>query len=161
MNLFGKSGRRLKGVAEIPEYVLDASVAVKWHLRDEEHAALALQILRDFREGRVGLLAPDHICYEVASAVQVAVLRDRITVEEGRSSLADFYGWGIPTVRGESLIFFAYDQALKLHCSFYDALYLALAQSANAPLISADEKLRHTIGQDFPLALWIEDYRAR
>lgn len=148
-------------MAEIPEYVLDASVAVKWHLRDEEHATLALQVLRDFRDGKVGLLAPDHIRYEVASAVRVAVLRDRITAEEGRSSLADFYGWRIPTVRGESLIFFAYDQALKLHCSFYDALYLALAQSANVPLIYADEKLRRNIGQDFRLALWIEDYQTR
>ena len=111
-------------MTDIPEYVLDASVAVKWHLRDEEHPTIALQLLADFRDGKVALLAPDHIRYEVASAVRVAVLRNRLAVEEGRRSLADFYGWRIPTVGGESLIFFAYDQALQLNCSLYDALYL-------------------------------------
>lgn len=143
---------------EAPRYVLDASVAVKWHLRDEQHVVPALRALSDYREGRVDLLAPDHIRYEVASAIRVAVLRGRATPEEGRSSLADFYGWQIPTIRSDSLIFFAYEQALTLSCSLYDALYIALAKSTHAPLVYADERMRRNIGHRFPLALWIEDY---
>lgn len=146
-------------MVEVPRYILDASVAAKWHLRDEDHSEKALQLLQDYREDKVDLLAPDHIRYEVASSIRTAVLTKRLTVEKGRASLAEFFSWRIPTVRGDSLIMFAYQQAFKLNCSFYDGLYLALARSTNAPLVYADARLRRNLGNRFPLALWIEDYQ--
>ncbi len=44
-------------MAEVPRYVLDASVAVKWHLDDEDHAEQALAVLADYESGRISLAA--------------------------------------------------------------------------------------------------------
>ena len=54
--------------------VVDASVAVKWHLGDEEHADQAVQLLQRFAQGDVELLAPTQIRYEVPSAITAATL---------------------------------------------------------------------------------------
>ena len=40
-----------------PIYVVDASVAVKWLLRDEPDTHFADLLLTDFRDGRIELLA--------------------------------------------------------------------------------------------------------
>ncbi len=48
--------------------VLDASVAVKWHLKDEDYAAEAALLLEDFGQGELELVAPAQIRYEVPSA---------------------------------------------------------------------------------------------
>ena len=74
-------------MAEIPRYVVDASVATTWHLKDplERHVALAEQVLRDFQEARIELLAPDHIRYEVGSAILNATRArpPRLSVADG------------------------------------------------------------------------------
>ena len=45
---------------EFPGFVVDASVALKWfvQLPDEPHTTEALELLEDYREGRIGLLSP-------------------------------------------------------------------------------------------------------
>lgn len=50
---------------------MDASVATKWHLGDEDHTEAALHIFSDYLHSRVSLLAPDHLRYEVSSACGV------------------------------------------------------------------------------------------
>src|SRR5581483_11673040 len=42
-----------------PCYVVDASVAAKWHLNDEELQAPAHALLIDYQDGRTRLIAPD------------------------------------------------------------------------------------------------------
>lgn len=143
---------------DLPRLVVDASVVTKWHLRDEHYTEQADALLMGFREGRLHLLAPDQIRYEVASAVRAALRTKRLEPEKGRAAVAYFLAWRIPTVRSGSLILAAYDQALRFGCSLYDGLYLALAEMARCPLVHADHRLRNTLGKRFPLALWIEDY---
>ena len=53
-----------------PRYVVDASVVVKWHLRDERDGDAADYVLDQFREGRTRLVAPVHIRDEVSSAIR-------------------------------------------------------------------------------------------
>lgn len=141
-----------------PHLILDASVATKWHLADEEYSAIALALRNDYEKGRVDLTAPDHIRYEVPNALQVAARRGRISEHEGRAATAQFLSWGIRTVRTDELILAAYDVAAQFGCAFYDGLYLALAQATKSPLIHADDALRRRLGGAFPLALWIGDY---
>jgi predicted nucleic acid-binding protein len=143
---------------EVPEYVLDASIAVKWHLHDEEFVAEARIVLADFREGRIRLLAPDHIRYEVASAIRQAVRRGRLQREVGAVAIDQFLAWNVTTIGSSDLIRSAYDQALRHGCSLYDGLYLALAEAARCPLLYADERLRHNLTHRFPYALWIGEY---
>ena len=145
-------------MADRPCLVVDASVAVKWHLSDEEFAEVAVAVLADFREDRVNLLAPDHIRYEVANAIRVAARRGRLTPRQGREALEQFLSWGLWTVATDQLFLAAYDTSERLGCALYDGLYLALAESADCPLIYADRVLRNHIRDQFPLALWIGDY---
>ena len=54
---------------ERPVYVVDASVAVKWHLRDEDDVDAADLVLDDFQDGRTELVAPSHFRFEIPSAI--------------------------------------------------------------------------------------------
>ena len=79
--------------SSIPCFTIDASVAVKWHVRDEDDAAAADSLPRDFINGRIRLVAPDHIRYEVPSAILAAVRRNRLTVANGQTAIIDFLAW--------------------------------------------------------------------
>lgn len=139
-------------------YVVDASVAIKWHLRDEQYVDHADVLLDDMLSGRIALIAPDHIRYEVASAIDTAVRMGRITADDGRVAVEQFLGWHLPTATGDGVIVAAYDIARRFGCSFYDGLYLAVAEHVGAPLIHADRRLHNTLGQRFPHELWIQHY---
>lgn len=144
--------------SSVPLYVVDASVAVKWVLRDEPDTQPADALLADFREGRVQLVAPVHLCYEVPSAVCNAVRSRRLSSIEGRVAVDDFLSWKVPTVDDSELIAAGYDQALRFGCSLYDGTYLALAEQVSGILVHADLRLRNGLGTSFPRALWLSDY---
>ena len=139
-------------------YVLDASIAVKWHLDDEEHTDRAAAVLADYRYGRVALIAPEHIRYEVPNAIRVAARSRRLSYHQGRAAIGLFFAWRVPTSSSDGLILAAYDIAERVGCAFDDGLYLALAEATGYPLIHADRLLQRLLGSSYPLALWIGDY---
>ena len=55
--------------------VIDASVALKWRLRDEEATSQADALLEDFLARKLELLTPTLFDYEIANALRVAVTR--------------------------------------------------------------------------------------
>ncbi len=139
--------------------VLDASVGVKWLLADEEDSGLAQDLLRQFRLGDVGLVAPAHIRYEVFNALMVAsrLRRPRLTPQAGIEATDEFLGLRIPTVSDDDLLLAARALAYQYGCAFYDGLYLTLAERLNLRLITADRKLNNLVASH-PLILWITDY---
>lgn len=147
--------------SNVPLYVVDASVAVKWVLQDEPDTHLAERFLGDFREGRVGLVAPSHVRFEVPSAVRNAVRARRLTAFQGRVAIDNFLSWSVPTVDDDSLIEAGYERAVRTNCSLYDGCYVALAESIPTPLVYADLRLRNALGSTFPLGLWLDDYVPR
>ena len=144
-------------MTETPFLVVDTSVALKWHLEDEDHIPEALSVLEDYRRGRISLLAPDNIRYEFAGSIRRAVSRRRISADDGRLAIDAFLGLEIRTIRSNSLIVIAYATATAYKCSLYDGLYVALAQLAQSPLVYADRRLRNTLGDRFPLGVWVAD----
>ncbi len=70
--------------------VLDASVALKWRLRDEEATQQADALLEDFLAGKLVLLTPTLFDYEIANALRVAVTRQRLSEQDGAAALVDF-----------------------------------------------------------------------
>lgn len=141
----------------IPRYVLDASVATKWFLNDEENAAEADWLLQSFRDGRIDLVAPDHIRYEVPNAIRNAIRTRRVSENEGIEAVDEFFSWGIRVVAADDIIVAGMSMALRFDCALYDGVYLALAETLNSDLVYADKRLRNTRGDRFPLALWIAD----
>ena len=150
-------------MAEIPRYVVDTSVAVRWYLQDEPFREHALAVLDDSDRGRILLLTPDLIYAEVASALRNAtriVRQPRISNEEGRAALAAFLALDLRTIDIRNLSLRAYYLSGRFGCSLYDACYLALAEIAQCVVIHADNRLRNALGNRFPLELWIEEYQA-
>ncbi|MGH2461043.1 MAG: type II toxin-antitoxin system VapC family toxin [Chloroflexota bacterium] len=146
----------------MPRFVVDSTIATKWYLDDELYVEEASHVLSDFRLGRIRLLAPRQLAHEVASALLFATRHPtrprRITLATGRSALDDFLQWQIDYIHHEQLTPSAYDLAGRLNCSYYDALYLSLAEMTNSQFVHADERLARTLGDRFPLALWIGRY---
>jgi predicted nucleic acid-binding protein len=139
--------------------VVDASVAAKWHLVDEEESDKALALLERFANGAVALWAPDQIRYEVPSAITVATTgrNPRLQVTVGRQAIEKFLSLGLSTVNDTELIVAAYDLVHLHGCAMYDALYLALAERLGVPLITADRRLYNRVGH-LTHVLWIGDY---
>jgi predicted nucleic acid-binding protein len=143
-------------------YVLDASVAVKWHLQDEQYAEVSVELLGRYSLGEMNLIAPDQIRYEVPSAIAVATLgsKPRLTVQEGREAIEEFLALGLTTIGTNELILAANQLVHQFAIAFYDALYLALAFETTYALVTADRRFYDRIRR-LPLALWITDPRLR
>ncbi|MDO8673834.1 MAG: type II toxin-antitoxin system VapC family toxin [Dehalococcoidia bacterium] len=150
-------------MVDLPRYVVDASVAVKWHLQDEEWVEQSLEVLADFRQGNIRLLSPSILCYELASALLKATRpmagRNRFLVQKAEDSLTQFLSLGVELIEHTAITLTAFQIAARYGCSYYDAVYLATAQMTNTPLLYADGKLRRALGDRFPLAVWIGDYQ--
>ena len=151
-------GGTTDSIRSLPLLVVDASVATKWYLRDEPDVDDADRVLDDFQQGRTYLAAPTQIRYEVPSAVRNAVRIGRQTPADGRATITDFLALPLDAVDNNDLIEAGYDQAMRFGCSFYDGLYLALAETLDCPFVFADLRLRNALGAKFPRALWLTDY---
>lgn len=141
-----------------PTYVVDASVAIKWFLEDEDYVEQSRAVFTAFNMGSIRLLAPEHLILEVANAIQSAVRSRRLTAQDGDQAISYLLSLDIPRVSGRELIIAGYRMAFRYDCVFYDALYLALADAVRCPLLHADRKLQTSVAGKFPLARWIDRF---
>jgi predicted nucleic acid-binding protein len=126
------------------KYVLDASVAVKMLLYEQDsHLALGLQ--DDFRRQICELIAPDLLPAEMGHALTRAERKGIIPAGDAEALILGFLD---PCPRlfpyGE-----LYDRAMQLSSTFrvgfYDCLYVALAEGEGCSLVTADERLMRTL----------------
>jgi predicted nucleic acid-binding protein len=124
---------------EIRSYVIDASVVVKWFV-DEEDSDIARRIRNHFVDGRLRLIAPDLLKYEVASALRYhpTARIDPPTLITAIDSIENYQLLTTPSAE-------AWNGAIRLcyECkvSPYDAIYLGLSHTMNYPVLTADIKL--------------------
>ncbi len=134
--------------------VVDASVAVKWFLR-EVHAEAAVRILDPNHE----LIAPDLIWAEFGNVLWKRRRRGEITLATARAILLDFKRYPIATMPVAPLVEAALEIADGLRQSVYDSLYLALAERRECRLVTADRRFRDAV-MDSALAarmLWVAE----
>lgn len=147
----------------VDHLVVDASVAVKWYLPEGEDDLDAARLVLDrFSTGQLGLVAPDLIVYEVASAVTVATIgrQPRLSPALGDLAIARFLALELRTANGTGLLSAAFALVHRHGCALYDASYLALAQRLGIRFITADRKLHRRIGE-LPEVVWLADYPSR
>ena len=133
--------------------VVDASVAVKWVLR-EEHETPARRVLSNSR-----LLAPHLLWAEVGNTLWKRYRRREASVEEVRWMLADVRRLPVTTFAHWPLLPASLDLAISLDQTVYDCLYLALAEARNSVMVTADRRF-HDVVSDSVWAdriVWIED----
>jgi predicted nucleic acid-binding protein len=137
--------------------VLDASVALKWYLGDEEHGQKALCLLDDYVGKKLDIIAPTLLEYELTNGLTIAQKRGRIEEEKILKAIEGFMDLQIPM---QSLTDF-YPKLLH-YCrtygrSVYDASYLALAESEGIMLITADEVLYRAVKKTIAWVRWLGD----
>jgi len=139
-------------------FVIDASVAAKWFLGDEEHVAVARRFLTRARRNEITLHAPAIFPHELcnllarACGTHVGPRREpRLKLEQ---ALFGVYGvFGVP-VELEAFTprqaVTALEHAVTYHKAFDDMTYLALAEKLDCLWVTADEKVLRSSPHSFP-----------
>lgn len=117
--------------------VIDASVALKWYLKerpDEAHLEQALAVGEEVQMRGGILLAPAHWQAEVAAVLA------REAPQYVDEMLQEFE-WLAPTIVGTSSVMRrACDLSRSLNHHLFDTLYHAVALEAGATLVTADDR---------------------
>ncbi len=120
------------------EIVIDASVVVKWFI--EENDSVKARLLRDkFIYGKIELIIPSLLYFEVLNALKYSQLFDPSELNDAGESLEN-YGFKVITIKKEirkHMIKFAVDHEI----SIYDASYLGLSIGLGKTFCTADEKI--------------------
>jgi predicted nucleic acid-binding protein len=139
--------------------VIDASVALKWRLRDEEATSQADALLEDFLAGKLELLTPTLFDYEIANALQVAVTRQRLSEPDAAAALADFAQYAIARYDFTGIASLTFHVSGQYQRSAYDSAYLALAQAQGVWLVTGDKRLFNAVGHVLSWVKWLGDYQ--
>jgi predicted nucleic acid-binding protein len=119
-------------------FVLDASIAITWAMRDEDHPSADLAFL-ELQSGSA--LVPGIFWYEIRNILVWNERRGRISPRDSTRFLRDLEQFSIDVDfphNGTQIVELA--RAFKL--SVYDAAYLALAMNEQLPLATLDKDLK-------------------
>lgn len=120
-----------------PKVILDSSVIIKW-FSDEEDSDKARVIRNNHVQGRLDIIAPDLLLYEIANALRYNNAVNEKDIQDAVDSIFKLdLSIIIPT---REVLHNAISIAKKHNTTVYDAHYLAIAQFLNIPLITADQK---------------------
>lgn len=137
--------------------VIDASVALKWYLADEEYGQKALSILDKYVSRDIDILAPSLLEYEVINGLLIAKKRGRIEEEKILMAADGFTSLEL-NLRNISFLYpkvIEYCRLFNLYA--YDSSYLALADEERVPFITADEGLYNAVKKDLKWVEWLAD----
>ena len=134
--------------------VVDASVAAKWVFA-ESHDEIVLRLVLSGER----FAAPDLIWAELANIAWKRVRRAAIAPREAAEALAELRRLPIEVHAGGPLAEASLELALALEITCYDALYLALAERLDLPLVTADRRFFEAAAKrgSRRRALWIGD----
>ena len=134
------------------KYVLDASVALKWVLAEED-SDKALRLRDDLRQRIHEPLTVDFYPVEVAHALTRAERRKVIQTGQAVMLLGEVLSTAIPMHLHGSLLFRAVSLSSSFQSGVYDCVYVALAERENCELVTADDKLVAKLQSAFPFVI--------
>ena len=149
----------MRQAVSVKRVVIDASVALKWRLRDEEATDKADALLDDFLAGNLVLLAPTLFDYEIANALRMAVIRQRLSEQEAFTALQDFSQYTITRCDFAGFSMETLQLSAEHQRSAYDSAYLALAESQGVWFFTGDRRLFNAVRQSVAWVKWIGDYQ--
>lgn len=139
--------------------MVDANVVAKLYLRDEQYAAKADLLFSRFQRGEVQLIAPRLITYEVPVAIKRGAVRVKAAKEVWQAALSSFESLGLTVVDDSDAKYEATRLAINYACTYYDALYLLLAEDLGCRFITADERLERTLRTRAEYLLLLASYK--
>lgn len=120
--------------------VIDATVAIKWFVRDDEKDfAKAVSLRNNFLKGNIVLIAPQLLISETSNALRYKKDIDPLLVTRAIDTL-----WKLEIIEpiDAEISENAIDLAFKLDATIYDTTYLAMALLKEGKLVTADSKFR-------------------
>jgi predicted nucleic acid-binding protein len=139
----------------LTRFVVDASVVVKWFV-PEVHAEAARNLLRE----DLALSSPDLVRAEIGNVLWKKWRRGELSSEVVEGVLRDLEGFTLEIETSEPLLRMAWDVARRFNRSFYDGLYVALAERTDCRLVTADRKLYNSLreGDLAERLIWVENF---
>ena len=117
--------------------VIDASVAVKWFL-NEENSDKARLIRSKLENGNISIIVPELLFLEILNSLRYNKVKEKNILSANKILFdADFE----ITELSEEIILKTIENSIKYHITIYDSLYITLAQIHGTFLITADKKL--------------------
>jgi predicted nucleic acid-binding protein len=138
------------------DVVIDASVAIKWFKDEaEEYVGSALSIQERKSLGDVEIIVPGLLFLEVLNAF---LTKPDFTREDIAAVKESLIKMNMKIIRPDSkLLGQAIDIAVKNSLTFYDALYIAVADAADAILYTEDGEIV-SCSRDYGFIRHIKDY---
>ena len=135
--------------------VVDASVAVKWLVR-EPHSEEALELLTSWGESGLTLVAPHLLPAEVTNALHRRVVDGELTLSEASSQVELLLASGVQFQDAPGIHARALELANALEQgAVYDSHYLALAEELDCDLWTADRRFQRAVGTTSDRVRWI------
>ena len=133
--------------------VLDATIAAKWFLPpgDEPFLDEALDLLDRYTKGDLRFIVPDLFWPEFGNILWKAMREGRCSRESAESALGEMRNRKLPTFSSLELLDNAFAIAAQFGRTVYDSVYVALAISSKAHMVTADERLANALAAYFPV----------
>ncbi|KKR84303.1 MAG: hypothetical protein UU32_C0047G0008 [Candidatus Woesebacteria bacterium GW2011_GWB1_41_10] len=127
-----------------PVYVVDASIIIAAILPDEELQESFGEYLGLFENGKISLISPEILKYEVANGLKSAFRQRRIDKNLAERLFQNFLKMGIRYVAID------YQEVLTVSLeekdlSFYDASYVFLARANKCRFLTLDTRLSEVL----------------
>jgi predicted nucleic acid-binding protein len=129
--------------------VVDASAVVEYLVREPRNDALVERVVGDRSH------APHLLDVEVAHALRGFVLRGELTAIRASEALSDAAELTIERYPHVLLLRRAWE--LRDSMSTYDAVYVALAELLQAPLVTCDSRVANAHGHEAEVELFAPD----
>jgi predicted nucleic acid-binding protein len=136
---------------------VDSSVAIKWFV-PQPYSIKALEILNEYRDGSLSLLAPDLIYAEVGNIIWKLHRFQDLSDPDAQAILKAFQLVTFVVTPSASLLDDAYHLAVTHQRTVYDALYIALSLRHQCQFITADEKLVNALSGTLPNVISITNW---
>jgi len=134
--------------------VLDASVILKWFI-EENYSDKARKIQDDYLAGKINLIVPDLLLYEVSNALRFNRSFSESDIEQVLDSLSELRLDVFPVnyELAKSAVKISYNFKLTV----YDAIYVSLAIETKSDFITADKEMFEKL-QKIPSVKWLGSY---
>jgi predicted nucleic acid-binding protein len=140
----------------LSDYIIDASVVIKWFLPEPEAEAA-----RRLRREDLDCSAPDLLLLEVPNALWKHVVRGNLDPATAQEAVDALSVVPIRVQSADSLFTEAFRLAMATRRSVYDCTYLAMAIQENCQLVTADRRFYDALkgGPFAPRLLWVGDIK--
>jgi len=140
------------------KYILDASVITKWYyFENESDLEIANYIHEKVIRDEIIIASPDLMIYEV---LNFFIFKLKIPYSKIADMLSELNDIIFIISTDISIQKKAFELSRKIKNPIYDSVYLALSESLDCPLITADDKLKQAAGKENYSVLLLPEFKS-